>query len=142
MCPQKLHLEMRGYDDLSRGLSCLFLKSCLYQNQPWEHSGVKVTDVFCSSVGFDSMVSISWCHIATHAHSALSMLQLPYRHLTLCIPPRRVLCYVCFSVCFAILIFNLLLDLFLYGSSESLLCVTKYDLLPYCNNFISLLFIV
>lgn len=96
MSPQKLHLEKRGYDDLSRGFSCLFLNSTLNQNQPKEHSHVRIT------FSFPLWVLTLWClfHgvIATHAHSVLSMLQLPYRHLTLCVPPQRVLCFLCFTL--------------------------------------------
>lgn len=92
--PQIMHLEKRRWGlFVQKIIMCLILKSSLYQNQTWEHCHVKDTCdrlfvPFYFFICFDCSGVYSMvphCHSCTH--SALSTLQLPYRHLTLCIPP-------------------------------------------------------
>lgn len=119
MSPQKLHLEKRGYDDLSRGL-CLFLNSTLNQNQPKEHFMSK-SQMFSFPLGVLTLWCLCHGAIATHAQCAVYApvaLQTPHAvHSS----TTSSLLFFFFVLFFFVLISNLLLDLFLYGSSESLL---------------------
>lgn len=93
-------------------------------------------------------VSIPWCHIATHAHTVCCLCSSCLTDTSRCAFLHWVICFIC---CYYDLICSgFLLDLFLYCSSKTMLktCLSMClytscnELLPYCHNFICLLFII